>query len=84
MIIILILVLTIILLLDSNEYFSDLDPKETPTKLNPTTFKLNDIYENTKYFDNSNTGKLGITECVEKCKGNCVEFGVTGYSFCFE
>jgi hypothetical protein len=27
--------------------------------------------------------KAGIFECLEKCKGTCVEYGITGNSFCF-
>lgn len=27
--------------------------------------------------------KAGIYECLEKCKGTCVEYGVTGNAFCF-
>lgn len=27
--------------------------------------------------------KNGVTKCAESCKGQCVEFGITGISFCF-
>jgi hypothetical protein len=27
--------------------------------------------------------KAGIYECLEKCKGTCVEYGMTGNAFCF-
>lgn len=27
--------------------------------------------------------KAGIYECLEKCKGTCVEYGITGNAFCF-
>jgi hypothetical protein len=27
--------------------------------------------------------KAGIFECLEKCKGTCVEYGMTGNAFCF-
>jgi hypothetical protein len=27
--------------------------------------------------------KAGIFECLEKCKGTCVEYGITGNAFCF-
>lgn len=27
--------------------------------------------------------KAGIYECIEKCNGTCVEYGVTGNAFCF-
>jgi hypothetical protein len=29
-------------------------------------------------------GKLGTQECLEKCKGQCVDYGLSGNSFCFE
>ncbi len=33
--------------------------------------------------DNKDLEKAGIYECLEKCKGTCVEYGVTGNAFCF-
>jgi hypothetical protein len=33
--------------------------------------------------DTKDTAKAGIYECLEKCKGTCVEYGVTGNAFCF-
>jgi hypothetical protein len=33
--------------------------------------------------DTKDTTKAGIFECLEKCKGNCVEYGITGNAFCF-
>jgi len=33
--------------------------------------------------DTKDTAKAGIFECLEKCKGNCVEYGITGNAFCF-
>jgi hypothetical protein len=33
--------------------------------------------------DTKDTAKAGIYECLEKCKGNCVEYGITGNAFCF-
>ena len=29
-------------------------------------------------------GKLGTEECLKKCSGNCVDYGISGNSFCFE
>ncbi len=28
-------------------------------------------------------GELGLEKCIKKCKGQCVEYGMTGESFCF-
>ena len=33
--------------------------------------------------DTKDTQKAGIFECLEKCKGTCVEYGMTGNAFCF-
>jgi hypothetical protein len=33
--------------------------------------------------DVKDSTKAGIYECLEKCKGNCVEYGMTGNTFCF-
>ena len=52
-------------------------------KNNPSTFQLDDIYDSAIKFDNDKD-RLGLDICLEKCKGNCVEFGVTGFSFCFQ
>lgn len=82
-ILILLLIIIYLLFITRYDYFDNLDPQETPTKLNPTTFVLDDIYEKTQQFDNSSDGRLGIDKCYENCKGNCVEFGITGFAFCF-
>lgn len=26
---------------------------------------------------------LGINDCYESCKGNCIEYGLTGNAYCF-
>lgn len=28
-------------------------------------------------------GMLGIDKCMERCNGNCVEYGITGQGLCF-
>jgi hypothetical protein len=47
-----------------------------------TTFKLSDIVEKATAYYNI-PERLGLDVCLEKCKGNCVEFGITGKAFCF-
>lgn len=37
----------------------------------------------TKIYENE-IGRQGLDICVEKCKGNCVEYGILGKAFCFE
>ena len=33
--------------------------------------------------DTKDLQKAGIYDCLEKCKGTCVEYGITGNAFCF-
>lgn len=88
--------LTIITLLIKHENFEESIKKESikeesikpgrvkeETKYNPSNQQISDIYEETKKFEN-NPPRLGIDLCYEQCKGNCVEYGITGFAFCFE
>ncbi len=58
--------------------------------------KLENIKEGTRSFDDklfddvvmyksslTDESKSGLYECLEKCNGTCVEYGVTGNAFCF-
>lgn len=58
--------------------------------------KLENIKEGTQSFDDklfddvvmyksspTDVSKVGLYECLEKCKGTCVEYGITGNAFCF-
>jgi len=40
---------------------------------------LDDVF----YYPNMPDGTTGWVNCKIKCPGNCVEFGVTGASYCF-
>ena len=49
------------------------------------------IYYPNKYEKDYETGeeigkllKTGWEECREKCRGNCIEFGISSNSYCFE
>ncbi len=33
--------------------------------------------------DNTLEGELGLEKCIKKCKGMCVEYGMTGDAFCY-
>lgn len=37
------------------------------------------MYQN----DYTMEGELGLEKCIKDCKGRCVEYGVTGNTFCF-
>ena len=46
---------------------------------------LNDpLFEDVIYYENDmTTGRIGLDQCIEKCDGNCVEYGQTGNAYCF-
>lgn len=54
-----------------------MDNKKKITKKEDESILHTRIYENT----NENEG---IEICLRNCKGNCVEFGVTGLAYCYE
>jgi len=33
--------------------------------------------------DPADINKSGVYKCLENCKGSCVEYGITGNTFCF-
>ena len=33
--------------------------------------------------DNTLEGELGLEKCIKKCKGMCVEYGMTGDAYCY-
>ncbi len=33
--------------------------------------------------DNTLEGELGLEKCIKKCKGMCVEYGITGDAYCY-
>jgi hypothetical protein len=33
--------------------------------------------------DNTLEGDLGLEKCIKKCKGMCVEYGMTGDAYCY-
>ena len=37
----------------------------------------------TRIYDNEK-GRDGMDICLDKCKGNCVEYGIQGTAFCYE
>jgi hypothetical protein len=37
------------------------------------------LYKNDPTLD----GEIGVEKCIKKCQGQCVEYGMTGESFCF-
>lgn len=50
---------------------------------NQSTVFDNDIFDNAIYYENKEGVYSGIKKCRADCKGNCLEFGPTGHSWCF-
>ncbi len=98
-IILIIVLIIIILLLsnknDMNEHYditkSDENNKKFSSKLNQKgvrqgtdaldgmLFEDVNLYQSEPVVD----GELGLEKCIKKCKGMCVEFGMTGDAYCF-
>ena len=83
---IIILLLLIILLLGlekkNNEKFGGI--KLEYIKSGTVSFD-DKLFDDVKMYksDIKDLKKAGIYECLEKCNGECVEYGVTGNAFCF-
>lgn len=65
-----------------NNYIYTGRPKNGLNLTDDTLFSNVIVYENDAdpYSPNA---KLGIEKCVDKCNGQCVEFGITGIGYCF-
>ncbi len=50
---------------------------------NNRTQQVDELFETAETYENEE-GREGLDICVEKCKGNCVEFGIHGKAFCFK
>ena len=61
-----------------NKKFDDLR-KDQPLILISEDKLFNDIVP----YENQVDGRLGLDICLEKCNGECLEFGQTGNAYCF-
>ena len=50
---------------------------------NNRTQQIDELYETAETYENEE-GREGLDICLEKCRGNCVEFGIHGKAFCFK
>jgi hypothetical protein len=78
----------------SKEHYIILNNDNT-TKLSSTLPKQNtrqgtdpldgQLFEDVLLYKGDNTleGELGLEKCIKKCKGMCVEYGMTGDSYCY-
>jgi len=69
---------------DYDKYFFELT-KERPLSITYEDKLFTDVktYENDETVDAGGYGRLGVDKCIQECKGSCVEFGVTGLTWCF-
>ncbi len=94
-ILVIILILVILFLLRNySEHYTILENDNT-TKLSSTLPNQNtrqgsdpldgQLFEDVLLYksDNSLEGKLGLEKCIKKCKGMCVEYGMTGDAYCY-
>lgn len=61
-----------------NKKFDDLR-KDKPLMLISEDKLFSDIVP----YDNQMDGRIGLDICLEKCNGECLEFGQTGNAYCF-
>jgi hypothetical protein len=94
-ILVIILILIIVFLLKNySEHYTILEKNNT-TKLSSSLPKQNtrqgsdpldgQLFEDVILYKGDNTleGELGLEKCIKKCKGMCVEYGMTGDSYCY-
>jgi len=88
------IMISIIILFYKNESYNVIKPDNTSTlssslqqkgmrqgsdALDGLLFEDVNMYESEHNVD----GELGLEKCIKKCKGMCVEFGMTGDAYCF-
>lgn len=56
---------------------------EVSVKKTPDVLDLKQQFEDLIGYDNDPNGRIGLDKCIEKCKGYCVEFGLTGSAYCY-
>ena len=94
-IIIIILIIVLIVLLLNKVNCSELFESSTISN-NKIGLKIENINSGTRSFDDklfddvimyesdpADINKSGVYKCLENCKGSCLEFGITGNTFCF-
>ena len=87
-IILLLLIILLIITIKKSEHFKYDDVKNSKSGVQTTPdILLDPLFKNMKFYLNDENpyegGKLGLDKCFEECNGSCVEFGVSGNTFCF-
>lgn len=54
----------------------------TKKRSDDTTFD-DELFKTAKYYEFKEGEKTGIQQCIEDCDGNCLEYGYTGFAWCF-
>lgn len=63
-----------------NEQFGEELSKYNPYDYVDITQQFDDIV----VYNNEPTGRTGFDQCIEKCHGYCVEYGLTGDAHCYK
>uniref|UniRef100_A0A6C0EEQ8 Uncharacterized protein n=1 Tax=viral metagenome TaxID=1070528 RepID=A0A6C0EEQ8_9ZZZZ len=76
-----------IILYNNTEHFDNATDEIAKKEFVYEGAKLTDdaLFKDLIIYDNDGTldGELGIEKCSKNCKGNCVEYGVSGIGWCF-
>ncbi len=79
------IMISIIILFYKNESYNVIKPDNTSTLSSSLQQKGmrqgSDALDGLLFEDVD--GELGLEKCIKKCKGMCVEFGMTGDAYCF-
>jgi len=92
-IIIILLILIIIFLVNTNEYYENIEnKKKTQSSVLPkigvrqgSDGLEGQLFEDVlmHHSDPLLDGELGVEKCIKSCKGMCVEYGMTSDAYCF-
>ena len=87
LIIIVILIVIVLIQINKSEKFTNESRKGIELTNIPTGTKTFDdpLFNDVAYYksDLKDADNSGIFQCLEKCKGTCVEYGMTGNAYCF-
>ena len=82
LLIILIIIIIITLYENYNRKIEGLDTFNGRQAINDMYFYYK-MFDDVTYYQNKSDFEFGMDECIEKCIGYCVEYGITGNAYCF-
>jgi len=86
MIIILLIIIIILIFFNKNTFnnYESFNTTNTIKQIDGLSWFNDPMFETMSYFENDQDGFTGWKKCKIVCNGNCVEYGITGNSYCFE